>query len=308
MAIPTYDQFIEPLLRVLAEHPDGMHARAARDAAADALGLTPADKAEMLPSGLQAIYQNRAGWAQDRLKRAGLAESPRRGIWKATPEGLDYVRAHPTPLAGDEVERLARGFIDVRLRAVRNGESPPPDADGAATVTALASPEERLDQAIGEIRQSVMTNILEALAQVSPAFFERIVLDVLHRMGYGGGREDLQRVGGSGDGGIDGIISLDRLGFEKVYVQAKRWQSNVGAQELRAFHGALAGQRARKGVFITTSTFTSQASAFAASVEGLVLVDGQRLARLMVDYEVGVSARTVRVPRLDSDYFEEEAG
>jgi restriction system protein len=309
MAIPTYDQFIEPLLRLLAQHPEGLHARIARERVAELLGLSEAEKAEMLPSGLQAIYQNRAGWAQDRLKRAGLAESPRRGIWKATQQGLDFVRAHAGSLGTDEVERLARGFIDVRLRPERNGEAvAAPTQAIASAAPALSSPEERLDQAIDEIRQSVIANVLEALGQVSPTFFERIVLDVLHRMGYGGGREDLQRVGGSGDGGIDGIISLDRLGFEKVYVQAKRWQSSVGAQELRAFYGALAGQRARKGVFITTSTFTVQASAFAASVEGLVLVDGQRLARLMVDYEVGVSARTVKVPRIDSDYFEEEAG
>ena len=133
------------------------------------------------------------------------------------------------------------------------------------------------------------------------------MLDLLHRMGYGATRAALQRVGGSGDGGIDGIISLDKLGLEKVLVQAKRWQDVVGRPEIQGFYGALAGQRASKGVFITTSRYTEQAVAFARSVEGIVLVDGTRLAELMIDHDVGVQARTIRVPKLDSDYFDEES-
>lgn len=125
-------------------------------------------------------------------------------------------------------------------------------------------------------------------------------------MGYGANRTDLQRVGGSGDEGIDGIISLDRLGLEKVYVQAKRWQSSVGRPELQAFYGALAGQKAKKGVFITTSNYTAQALQFAKSVEGIVLVDGSRLAELMIDHEVGITARSIRIPKVDTDYFDEE--
>ena len=150
--------------------------------------------------------------------------------------------------------------------------------------------------------------MLDLLARVSPSFFETIVLDLLHRMGYGANRADLQRVGGAGDAGIDGIISLDRLGLEKVYVQAKRWQNSIGRPELQAFYGALAGQKARKGVFITTSAFTTQALDFARSVEGIVLVDGVRLAGLMIDHEVGITSRTVRIPKIDSDYFDEEIG
>lgn len=134
---------------------------------------------------------------------------------------------------------------------------------------------------------------------------EHVVLDVLHSMGYGTNRSDLQRVGGGGDGGIDGIISLDRLGLEKVYVQAKRWQGIVGRPEIQAFFGALAGQRASKGVFITTSTFSAQASQYAASVERIVLVDGPKLAELMIDHGVGVSVRQIRIPKIDSDYFDE---
>ena len=163
----------------------------------------------------------------------------------------------------------------------------------------------RLGLALEEIRRSVVAELLDTLATVTPAFFETLVLDLLHRMGYGANRADLQRVGGSGDAGIDGIISLDRIGLEKVYVQAKRWQGTVGRPEIQAFYGALAGQRAKKGVFITTSGYTAQALQFAQSVEGIVLVDGVRLAELMVDHEVGVTARVLKVPKVDVDYFEE---
>jgi restriction system protein len=175
------------------------------------------------------------------------------------------------------------------------------------SASAVSSPDDRLGEAVAELRRSVAAELLETLGSVSPSFFETIVLDLLHRMGYGASRADLQRVGGSGDAGIDGIISLDKLGLEKVYVQAKRWQQTVGRPEVQAFYGALAGQRANKGVFITTSGYTAQAVEFARSVERIVLVDGPRLAELMMDNEVGVSSRTVRVPKIDSDYFDEEA-
>jgi restriction system protein len=148
--------------------------------------------------------------------------------------------------------------------------------------------------------------LLETLAQVSPKFFETIVLDVLHKLGYGTNRADLKRVGGTGDGGIDGIISLDRLGLEKVYVQAKRWQNSVGRPEIQGFYGALAGQRATKGIFITTSTFTAQAIEFAKSIERIVLVDGAQFADLMITYEVGVTMRPIQVPKIDTDYFDEQ--
>ncbi len=146
---------------------------------------------------------------------------------------------------------------------------------------------------------------LQTLSKVSSTYFETIVLDLLHKMGDCANRSDLQRVGGSGDGGIDGVISLDKLGLEKVYVHAKRWQSRVGSPETQGFYGALAGKRASKGVFITTSSYTVQAVEFAKSVEKIVLVDGIKLAELMIDHQVGVSTRIVRIPKFDSDYFEE---
>jgi restriction system protein len=303
MAVPTYDRFIEPILRYLAAHPDGASARDVHDAAALALGLSDADRAELLPSGMQTVYKNRAGWAHDRLKRSGLSTSLRRGFWKLTDAGREFAGSNPPPLREEVVERLATENTDVRLRPADQAEAPVPTMAVPPQVT--ASPDDRLEAALSELRQTVAAELLEMLAQVSPQYFETVVLDLLHRMGYGTSREDLQRVGGVGDGGIDGVISLDRLGLEKVYVQAKRWQGSVGRPEVQAFYGALAGQRANKGVFITTSTFTQQAIEFARSVERIVLVDGEKLAGLMMEHEVGVSLRPVKVPKLDADYFEE---
>ncbi|WP_224556525.1 restriction endonuclease [Pectobacterium versatile] len=304
MTVPTYDKFIEPVLRFLATKPEGVPARDAHEAAADMLGLDDNQRAVMIASG-QLVYKNRTGWAHDRLKRAGLSQSLSRGKWCLTTEGLHWIQAHPQPLTEEQVNHLAFDFMDVKLKQ----QSDAVELDQSPTLLtheelAKSSPDDRLDQALKELRDAVAVEVLENLLQVSPARFEVIVLDVLHRLGYGGHRDDLQRVGGTGDGGIDGIISLDKLGLEKVYVQAKRWQNTVGRPELQAFYGALAGQKAKRGVFITTSGFTAQARDFAHSVEGMVLVDGERLVHLMIENEVGVSSRLVKVPKLDMDYFE----
>jgi restriction system protein len=293
----------------LVEHPNGVDAKAAHEAAAAMLGLTAEDREQLLPSGSQPMYKNRAGWGHDRLKRAGLSSSPKRGFWKVTPAGIAFAQEHGAPFSPELAEKLAMGFLAVKLKP-DGPQHPTVDVPLSPSIntpsSATLSPDDRLGQALTELREAAAAELLEALAHVSPAFFETIVLDLLHRMGYGASRADLQQVGGTGDAGIDGIISLDKLGLEKVYVQAKRWQSTVGRPDLQAFYGALAGQKARKGVFITTSGFTAQAVEFAKSVEGMVLIDGIRLADLMIDHQVGVTARAVKIPKLDSDYFEEE--
>ncbi|MBJ6983738.1 restriction endonuclease [Luteimonas sp. MC1750] len=302
MAVPTYDRFIEPILRFLATRPDGVPAREAHEAAADILLLTESDRELALPTG-QATYKNRAGWAHDRLKRAGYSASPKHGIWRLTEAGRKFIADNPAPLSALQVEALARNYLDVKLKPSAHGPSDPLGGDGPAEE--VQSPDDRLQMALGEIRASVRSELLDLLLQISPKYFETVVLDLLHKLGYGTSRSDLQRVGGSGDGGIDGVISLDRLGLEKVYVQAKRWQSVVGRPEIQGFYGALAGQRANKGVFLTTSSFTAQAVDFARSVERIVLVDGATLANLMMDNEVGVSSQSIRIPKIDSDYFDE---
>ncbi|WP_374441796.1 restriction endonuclease [Pseudomonas panipatensis] len=306
MSVPTYDQFIEPILRYLAASPEGATARDTHEAAADALNLSEEQRQELIASG-QAMYKNRAGWAHDRLKRAGLSSSAKRGYWRLTDAGITYATQHPAPLSADKVEQLAIGFMNVKLKS--STDAIPLDGHEQATPaasSATVSPDDRLEQALRELREATAAELLDGLLQVSPNRFEVIVLDVLHSLGYGASRNDLQRVGGSGDGGIDGVISLDKLGLEKVYIQAKRWQGTVGRPELQAFYGALAGQKAKRGVFITTSGFTAQAIDFAHSVEGMVLVDGSRLVNLMMDHEVGVTSRLLKLPKLDSDYFDEE--
>jgi restriction system protein len=318
MPVPTYDQFIEPVLRYLADHVEGVPAPIAHDAAATSLGLSEEDRAVLLPSGQQRMYKNRAGWAHDRLKRAGLSTSPKHGFWRLTEAGIAFAKAHPGRLQADLVEKLSTDYMGVRLKvpgASANetagggsqaaGVQPPP-ANVLVGSSLTATPDDLLEQALSDLNAAANDELLERLATVSPSFFEVIVLDVLHRMGYGAKRADLQRVGGSGDAGIDGVISLDKLGLEKVYVQAKRWREGVvGRPELQAFYGALAGQKAKKGIFITTSTYSAQARDFVKSVDGIVLIDGERLASLMIDCEVGVTSRLVRIPKIDSDYFDE---
>ncbi|MDB5928306.1 MAG: restriction endonuclease [Polaromonas sp.] len=309
MTIPTYDQFIEPILRFLVQHPDGIAAKQAHDAAASALGLTEEERQQLLASGNQKIYKNRAGWAHDRLKRAGFSSTPKHGFWKATPEGVAFAAENTLPFSGELAAKLAIGFINVKLKPTPGATAKPilkPNQPSIPLGT-FASPDDQLSQAITELKQLAASELLEVLANVSPSFFETIVLELLHRMGYGANRSDLQQVGGSGDAGIDGIISLDRLGLEKVYVQAKRWQQVIGRPELQAFYGALAGQKAKKGVFITTSYYSAQAQDFVKSVDGIVLIDGTRLAELMIECEVGIQVQTVKIPKVDRDFFDEEA-
>jgi restriction system protein len=179
--------------------------------------------------------------------------------------------------------------------------------DASFCLAAKHSPEERIDSAISELNDSLSEELLGIVLNSPPEFFERLVLDVLHAMGYGVSRADLDPTGGSGDGGIDGIITLDKLGLEKIYVQAKRWSTGtVSRPDIQGFFGALAGKRATKGVFITTSAFSAGARDYAAQVsDSLVLVDGQQLTELMMEYGVGVTIqRTVKIGRVDSDYFE----
>lgn len=304
MPVPTYDQFIEPILRFLAQQIAPVAAKDAHEAAAAALALTPEQRQETVASG-QLVYKNRSGWAHDRLKRTGYSASPRRGYWQLTDVGADFAKASPTPLAAAEVERIAFEYNDVRLRPATGNTPTPAPVRPPTTGANVQSPDDRLDAATAEIRASVAGDVLELLRSVTPTFFEHVVLDLLHSLGYGASRAALQRVGGAGDGGIDGIISLDKLGLEKVHVQAKRWQGVVGRPEIQGFFGALAGQRANKGVFITTSSFSPQALQYAASVDKIVLVDGLKLAELMLDHGVGVSVRHIQIPKIDSDYFDE---
>jgi restriction system protein len=297
VSVPTYDQFIGPLLYFLAGLPDGAPASNAKLAMADAMALSEAQRTERIPSG-SLTYAHRTGWAHDRLKRAGLSASKQWGHWKLTEAGVDFAKAYPK-LSESDLKRIIEAD---ELPTRPKGNDPGLRANG----NLYTSPEERIDVALAELRESVARDLLDNIGRSDPEFFEHLVLELLHAMGYGTDRSDLQRVGGSGDGGIDGIISLDRLGLEKVYVQAKRWKNSVGSPEIQGFMGALQLQGASKGVFITTSTFTKDARGASEKARGsIVLVDGQRLANLMIDHGVGVSHKAIRVPKVDNDYFDE---
>ncbi|MCL2779816.1 MAG: restriction endonuclease [Polyangiaceae bacterium] len=207
---------------------------------------------------------------------------------------------------GFDTETIDALAIIPRGSTVANASEAARKTEDATHLVEPKSPEERIDDAIEELNASLSQDLLTTIADASPVFFERLVLDLLLAMGYGASRTDLQQVGGSGDTGIDGIIALDRLGLEKVYVQAKRWKANIGRPEIQGFYGALAGRRARKGVFITTSDFTREAKEYAQSVsDSIVLVDGTTLAALMIERGVGVSHKVLKIARLDGDYFED---
>lgn len=303
MPIPDYQTCMLPLLRFAGDGADHT-LREAVDILATEFLLTSAERAELLPSGQQAIFNNRIGWARSYLKKAGLLDSPKRSAFRITERGKSALAENPSRIDVKYLERFPE-FIEFR-KASRNSSEEKAESIIEATDK---TPEEALETAHQSIRQGLAQEILARILACSPAFFESLVVELLVKMGYGGSRRDAgERIGQSGDGGIDGIIKEDRLGLDTIYIQAKRWQGSVGRPEIQKFVGALQGQRARKGVFITSSTFTAEATEYASRIDTkVVLIDGQHLANLMIDFDVGVSvAASYIVKRIDSDYFEEE--
>ena len=303
MPIPDYQTLMLPLLRFAADGNDHT-TREAVEILATEFQLTPAERNELLASGQQAIFNNRVGWANSYLKKAGLLESPRRGALRITARGKKILGDNPTRIDVKYLERFPE-FIEFRDASRNNRETTTSESVAIATEQ---TPEEALELAHQSLRLSLAQDILSRILSCSPTFFERLVVELLVKMGYGGSRRDAgERIGQSGDGGIDGIIKEDRLGLDTIYIQAKRWQGSVGRPEIQKFVGALQGQRAKKGVFITTSSYTAEAIDYASRIDTkVVLIDGQLLANLMMDFDVGVSASaSYIVKRIDSDYFEE---
>lgn len=304
MTLPSYVHFTGPLLEYLAEQLGPIRPRVASDEIARRLNLSNEDRTVLLPSGGQTVLANRLGWAHDALKRAGLSSAPARGTWLITEDGRKFLQGHGSRVSEEEMVRIGNLNRDVRLK----GDSTPGGAvDDAPAAADTRSPREQIEDAIGRIKASVASDLLENIAKQTPAEFEDLVLDVLHKLGYGMSREALQRVGRSGDGGIDGIVALDRLGLQKVYVQAKKWQGQVGSPQIQGFMGALQLQGADKGVLITCGEISRPARDTAKQARGsLVLIDGEQLAALMIEHEVGVASETLRIPKVDTDYFEGE--
>lgn len=303
MALPSYQQFIDPLLRVLAAHPSGLSKAEAENLTADRANLSADERALAITSG-QKTYKNRIGWAQDSLKRGRFVESPKLGFWKITASGLSLAASFPAGLPEAKAKAIATEKSGVKMAEILAGTAPPLTPDTLTVAADLSTPEDRIENARAQIRERTIADILELLGNVLPELFEVIVLDVLYKMGYGESREALQRVGRSGDGGIDGIVTLDKLGLQKVYVQAKRWKGSVGNGEILNFIGALGTKGADKGVIMTTSDFTKTGREILGhSKHNIALVNGRRLAELMIDNGVGVVTKTFTLPEVSKDYF-----
>jgi len=265
---------------------------------AERFNLTEEDRAELLPSGRQSRYENRVGWARTYLTKAGLLESPGRGQFKITPRGLDVLKSGITDIDKNYLYQFPE-FVEFRRRDRGNAES---EVIGDAEKT----PDEQLELLYLELEKQLAHELLERIKQCSPAFFERLVVQLLVAMGYGGSVSDAGKaVGRSGDDGIDGIIKQDRLGLSNIYIQAKRWNNTVPGEVVRAFAGSLALKKASRGVIITTSDFSEGAIKAAEQLGNIVLIDGETLAQYMIEYNVGVTvAARYEIKRIDRDFFE----
>lgn len=304
MPIPDFQTLMLPLLEFASDGEDHRISDAV-NAMAERFQLTPDERQALVPSGRQATIDNRVGWSKTYLAKAGLLDGSRRGVLRITERGRQ-VLAHPP-------ERIDIAFLNQWPEFEEFRTSGRERAPGGAPETLLEdarTPEELLQDGYERLKARIAEDLLVRVHQVSPARFEAIVLDLLLAMGYGGSRPDAGRaVGRSGDGGIDGLINEDPLGLDVVYIQAKRWEGVVGRPVVQAFVGSLEGHRARKGVLITTSSFTGDAVQYVGMIDKkVILVDGSKLAQLMIEHGVGVTVeQTYAVKRLDFDYFDDQA-
>lgn len=299
MAIPDYQTLMLPLLELAGDGKE--HSlREVTDFLASRFSLTEEERRELLPSGKQRLFDNRVAWAKTYLSQARLLESAGHGRFRITGRGRDVLRRRPQRIDVTFLSEFPE-FVDFRTRRSQRPRSR--DAWERAT------PLENLEEAHNQIREELAETLLETIRRSPPSLLERLVVDLLVKMGYGGTLEDAGRaLGRAGDEGIDGMIKEDPLGLENIYIQAKRWDAAVGRPEIQRFAGALQGQRARKGLFITTSSFSKEAVEYAARIDTrIILIDGRMLANLMIEYNVGVTpVRSFEIKKIDQDYFSEE--
>lgn len=304
MAIPKYDEMYQVFLDCLADMQPHK-SKEVRDAIASRLSVSEEERQELLPSGRQAIFDNRVGWTRTYLKKAGLLTSPSRGVYQLTQQGKQVLDSKP-----DVIDNSFLAQFDSFREFIHTGPAPKNyaniDSQNGQT------PQDTFDLAYQQINYALADDLLSEIIKQSPSFFEKLVVRLLENMGYGGSVENAGIVvGQTGDEGIDGIIREDKLGFSLIYIQAKRWDRNtsIGRPEIQKFVGALAGQGANKGLFITTAQFTKEAREYAKKqhTTKVILVDGEALAKLMIEYNLGVSIQAVyQIKRLDSDFFSED--
>ncbi len=306
MTIPDYQTLMLPVLTTAASGETNVPLAA--EVIADQFALTPEQREELLPSGKQRLLHNRIHWAKFHLSKAGLVDSPKRGIFRATEAGLSLLAQKPTKIDVNLLKTYP-AFADFYNQSPETDaadSSVPKDAQTSSSVT----PEEQIDAAQLLLTNALKGELLTRVLDQPPAFFEYLIVQLLVAMGYGGSHEDAARqLGKSGDGGIDGVIDEDRLGLDRIYVQAKRYAvaSPVGRPEIQGFVGSLVGLGATKGVFVTTSTFSKLAQEYARGLQHrVILIDGYRLTELMIEFNVGVRLnRVIEVKKLDEDFFDD---
>lgn len=304
MPIPTYDQLFRPLL----EHAisEDITRRSATDAMIENFKLTPEEVEQRLPSGGSTYIKNRTGWAMTFLTKGNLIAKIAPKTYRATDAGKKFFADHPQGIKESDLAAIP-GWEEAWNTKAKRREAAGltgVDSHGEATST----PNERIEAAFAELSETLVRELLSQLAKIDPFRFEQVVLDLIVKMGYGGSKAEAAQVTKkTGDEGIDGVINEDRLGLDVIYLQAKRWKGNVGRQEIQSFVGALAGKKANKGVFITTSEFNGNAMEYAAGLhQKVILIDGLRLAELMIEHNIGVAEEhAYRVKKIDSDYFDE---
>lgn len=305
MGIPDFQTLMRPLLELHSDGKEHLN-RELVNALAQQFSLSDEERREMLPSGRAKTFDNRVGWAKTYISNAGLIESPRRSISTITADGRRVLKEHTGPINLQFLTQFPGiKFFREKKRNSNSDSEPTISIEVANTET----PEESLDNAYLKIRGDIESEIISKILSNPPEFLERVIIDLVVKMGYGGNRKDAgEAIGRSGDEGIDGIIKEDPLGLDIIYLQAKRYESTVGRPDIQKFAGALQGQRAKKGIFITTSSYSKEAREYASKIDTkIILIDGPTLAKLMFDHGVGVSVNsTYEVKRIDTDYFEED--
>jgi restriction system protein len=306
MAIPDYQSVLLPLLKAVSDQNEHKY-RELIETLAIEFKVTDEERKELLASGNQAIFDNRVGWAKTYLKKAGLLDSPKRATFVISELGLETLKKN--------LDRIDAKYLRQFPSFIEFQNASKSETDRSEEASLIESnehtPEENLDKAYQKIRKSLASELLSNVIDLSPAFFERLVVELLVKMGYGGSIKDAGKaLGKTGDEGIDGTIKEDKLGLDIIYIQAKRWKPGnvVGRPEIQKFVGALAGQGAKKGIFITTSNFTKEALEYTPRNETkIVLIQGEQLAQLMIDYNLGCATQqTYEVKKIDHDYFSED--
>lgn len=301
MPIPDFQTLMLPLLEFNGDQQE--HSlRQAIDTLAEQFNLTDEERRELLPSGQQEIFYNRVGWARTFLKKAGLLESARRGYFNITDIGLEVLKQKPSKI---DVKFLEKFEEFRKFRTLKSNKTTIQEVVEDQENT----PEEELEIVYQNLKIDLANDLIQQIKESPPRLFEKLVVELLVKMGYGGSRKDAgEAIGKTGDEGIDGIIKEDRLGLDIIYIQAKRWETNIGRPEVQKFAGALEGKRAKKGIFITTSNFSREAYDFVSSiVSKIVLINGDQLAQLMIDNNIGVSPLVnYEIKKIDIDYFTEE--